>query len=445
MNRPSISALDPERRRVAQRVAQRVLRAGQRAWLVGGCVRDLALGRPVSDLDMACALEPEAIENLFDSTLAVGRAFGTILVRDEGVDVELTTFRAEGNYSDARHPEVVRYGVSLEEDAQRRDFTVNALFLDPTNDELRDPEGGLGDLEAGVLRCVGRAVDRFEEDGLRILRLGRFVGSLGFAIDPATREGASSALASLRGVSAERVLGELRRLLGTPGTVRGLRALGTLGALGRLIPGIDSAESTEVPAPGFGELLERRLTVLSGLSDPPGLDLGLACLFDPRIESGFTPGGGQAGAEVDSRLRVEGGLEALRCSKKERAAVLELLDLRGEFELLTGELVTVPRSVIVRIARREGWPRALEFSRAVAGPGAQDRLADLGTRLADVTPEELQRSSPLRATDLFERGIRPGPRVGELLEAALDASWNGEFDGREGALAWLDQEFDTSG
>src|SRR5262249_31126723 len=151
-------------------------------------------------------------ERLFATTHAVGRAFGTVVVRSGELDLQVTTFRSETGYDDARRPSEVRFGTSLEEDAARRDFTCNALYLDPLTDELRDPTGGLADLAAGRLRCVGEPAARFAEDGLRLLRLARFAAQLGLTVEVGTAAGAAASLEALRGVSPERELNELTRM-----------------------------------------------------------------------------------------------------------------------------------------------------------------------------------------------------------------------------------------
>src|SRR6185503_18536023 len=141
---------------------------------VGGAVRDLALGLPPHDVDLASRLTPDELEGRFPKSASVGRAFGSMVLVVDGIPLQHTTFRSEHGYADARRPDQVRYGATLEEDASRRDFTCNALYLDPLSDELCDPQEGLADLRSALLRCVGDPAARFAEDGLRILRLARF-------------------------------------------------------------------------------------------------------------------------------------------------------------------------------------------------------------------------------------------------------------------------------
>lgn len=182
--------LSPDLARAARAIAERVASAGARAWIVGGAPRDLALGLAPHEIDMASSLEPDAIQALFPRTTPLGRAFGTVIVHLGSADVEHTTFRTESGYADARRPDEVRFGASVEEDARRRDFTCNAIYLDPRNDEVRDPEHGLDDLEGKRLACVGDARERFREDALRPLRMARFAGGLGMEPTPETADAA---------------------------------------------------------------------------------------------------------------------------------------------------------------------------------------------------------------------------------------------------------------
>jgi tRNA nucleotidyltransferase/poly(A) polymerase len=197
-------------------VAERLAGAGHRVWLVGGAVRDLALGRQPKDLDLASAAVPEEVERLFDRTVSVGREFGTVLVLAGGRELQHTTFRSESGYADRRHPDRVAYGSSLEGDARRRDFTCNALYLDPLADEFRDPEGGLEDLRAGRLCAVGDAAERFREDGLRLIRMARFAARLDLEPAPELVAAARAEAGALEGVSPERTLGELERIFSGP-------------------------------------------------------------------------------------------------------------------------------------------------------------------------------------------------------------------------------------
>ena len=206
-----------------QAVLAELRRNGHEAWCVGGCVRDLLLGREPDDWDVTSSALPEETMAVFGSrAIPTGLQHGTVTVKSGGWAVEVTTYRHDGSYSDHRHPDQVTFTRSLEEDLARRDFTVNAMAMDEAGD-IRDPFGGREDLERKTIRCVGEPSRRFEEDALRILRGLRFASVLDFAVDTATGAAMERKAGLLREVAAERIRVELEKLLCGPGTARVLR------------------------------------------------------------------------------------------------------------------------------------------------------------------------------------------------------------------------------
>ena len=194
-------------------VLERLGRAGFAAYAVGGCVRDTLLGRTPCDWDVTTAARPEQVLALFEGyAVPTGLQHGTVTVRAEGMSLEVTTFRADGAYTDHRRPDTVTFSDALEDDLCRRDLTVNAMAMD-VDGRVTDLYGGREDLAAGILRCVGGPERRFEEDALRILRTLRFAGVLGFAIEPATAAALREKAPLLSYIAPERVLSEMDRLL----------------------------------------------------------------------------------------------------------------------------------------------------------------------------------------------------------------------------------------
>jgi tRNA nucleotidyltransferase (CCA-adding enzyme) len=220
----------------ALEVCRRLAGAGHAAQVVGGCVRDLLLGRPAKDWDVATSAHPDAVQRVFPRTIPTGIAHGTVTVLVKSEAVEVTTYRGEGAYSDARRPDHVVFGVTLEEDLARRDFTMNAIAYDPLADRVVDPFGGRADLAARTIRAVGDPGARFREDGLRVMRAIRFAAVLGFALDPATEAAIPSALGALARVSPERVRDELLKLLGAARPSIGLELAQRTGILGVILP-----------------------------------------------------------------------------------------------------------------------------------------------------------------------------------------------------------------
>ncbi len=397
MQTPSAGALPAPLAQAARSVAERLAGGGWRAWVVGGAVRDLALGRAPHDVDMASAATPAEVAGAFARTTAVGKAFGTVLVLDFGTEVQVTTFRAEGAYSDGRHPDQLRFSKTLEEDAQRRDFTCNALYLDPLADEVADPTGGLADLERGVLRCVGDPARRFAEDGLRLFRLARFAAELGLAVEPETLEAARQALGALRGVSAERIYAELAASAESrdPG-----RAFGLLAAIGAL----------ERSLPGWGPEAQGRLGVLARLRPGAGLVPWLAALTGGAAEP----------------------LQALRAPKAVVEGVERLARLGPALQ--PGGAAT--RGARIRLVRDPSWPALVDLARARGGAAAAG-AETLEQFRAQLRPEELFPAPLLASSDLAAAGVKPGPNFGALVEELESLQLEGQLATRADAQRWL--------
>jgi poly(A) polymerase len=219
----------------AEWIVRRLRKEGFEALLAGGCVRDMLRGREPKDYDVATSARPEELLRLFRRTLKVGVQFGVVMVGDAGPWIEVATFRSDVHYSDGRHPDRVVFSTA-QQDAQRRDFTVNGLFYDPARQEVIDYVGGQADLQRRVLRAIGQPSERFAEDHLRLLRAVRFAAVLDFAIERRTWQAVVEHAALLRKVSRERVLEELGRMLSSAGRAVGMRLLSESGLLAYAVP-----------------------------------------------------------------------------------------------------------------------------------------------------------------------------------------------------------------
>jgi tRNA nucleotidyltransferase (CCA-adding enzyme) len=238
----TLRQLDPKRVPAAiQDLLRRLHGAGHRAFLVGGCVRDLLRGVPVSDWDIATIARPEEVLRIFPSAIPTGLKHGTVTVPTDAGPCEVTTFRIEWGYTDARRPDRVEFVTDLEADLARRDFTVNAIAWDPLHGEEIDPFGGKADLAARLLRAVGAPVDRFREDGLRPIRAARFAATLEFDLEPSTEAALGEARAEVSRVAVERLRDELMKLLGAPRPSRGFEVLRKAGLLAILLPELQAS------------------------------------------------------------------------------------------------------------------------------------------------------------------------------------------------------------
>ncbi|RME90233.1 MAG: HD domain-containing protein [Verrucomicrobia bacterium] len=431
--------------RVATRIVRRLREADYDAFFVGGCVRDMLLGRPPGDIDIATSAPPEEVERLFVRTVPVGRQFGVMLVLEGGFEFQVSTFRTESGYRDGRRPDEVRFA-SAREDASRRDFTVNGLYYDPLTGELHDWVGGQADLKARLIRTIGPPEERFAEDRLRLLRAVRLAAQLGFEIEPATWAAIPPRAAELRMVSAERIREELLKLFQPPGAARGLRLLQASGLLKVVLPEVEACRGCEQP-PEFhpeGDVFEHIVLMLEHLpADAPPLLPWAVLLHDigkPRTarrdpETGLIRFHGHASVGA---VMAESVLRRLRFPVRDIRAVSEVV--RHHMQFL--EVARMRRSTLRRIMLRPTFPLEMELH----------RLDCLGARRSLETYEILRRAweefrakpelrPPLvNGNDLIALGMPRGRELGRLLARIRDKQLAEELRTREEALAWAAQE-----
>jgi len=418
---------DSERaRQGARAICERLQAGGHVAYLAGGCVRDELLGLDPTDYDVATDATPERIRSLFARTSEVGAAFGVMLVRDHGVTIEVATFREEGVYTDRRRPDEVRFSTP-ERDARRRDYTVNALFLDPVARDERDRApggvgtihghvidyvGGMNDLHARLIRAVGDPDARLAEDHLRALRAVRLAARLGFTIDGATAAAIREHASALAGVSRERIGDEVRRIMAHASRARGARLLAELG--------LDAPVLGEAWPAACVELLEG----LGGEGAP--LHAALAAW---AIDRGLEVEHGAIDALV-SHWRA-----ALMLSNEERDA------LRGTLRALC----TLEQDwASMGVAKRKRAAAGAWFGDALRLLGARDATL-AGAVGADV--DALRASPPgvspepfVTGDDLVALGFEPGPGFKSLLDAVYDAQLEGRVSSRDEAIALAQRE-----
>jgi tRNA nucleotidyltransferase (CCA-adding enzyme) len=375
------------------RVVTALREVGHEAWLVGGCVRDRLQGRPVNDWDVATDAEPEQVLALFRKVIATGLQHGTVTVVEEGLPIEVTTFRVEEGYTDGRRPDRVVYTRDLVADLGRRDFTINAMAWDPLAGAIVDPYDGRGDLARRLLRAVGDPIERFTEDGLRPMRAVRFACVHALSIDPPTLAAIPATLDTFRKVAVERILVELHKTLLAERAAWGVETLRETGLLAEFLPEVASLAPTE------------HVRIAVALTPPPsGLAPRLAVLLHAADLSGDP-------------------LKRLRFSNAEREEVMRLL---------------AHRTLDAGLPRTDAQVRALV---AEVGPGALDALLAYRLAAARRDPAETAawralaeridrldaRSPPHTTRDLAidgravmqVLGERPSRRVGQVLDALL--------------------------
>lgn len=395
-------------------------RAGHRAWIVGGCVRDLLRGLEVADWDLCTSAKPEQTKACFKKVIPTGIAHGTVTVLWKGHAFEVTTLRGEGAYTDGRRPDSVFFVDDIREDLARRDFTVNAIAYDPVLHRIEDPFGGREDLDAGILRAVGVPAERFAEDGLRILRGARFVATLEMELHPETRGAFAGALDVYAKVSRERIREEWLKAFKARRPSRAFAVMQQTGILARTCPLL--ATLADVPVGPGVTAFDRALRAVD-LAEGPVARLAalLHAVGLPRVDEGS-----RAYASVGADL-LEPWLRDLRFSNEERRDVLHLVRHHAiDVDAFGGEEVQ-GAIAIRRFLQRVDPSHAeavLALAKVVRLAADEDvaALEDLTTRVR----EAIATRPALRVGDLAVNGQdvlatgTSGRAVGRLLEALLD-------------------------
>jgi poly(A) polymerase len=450
-----IMARPRSEREFAVQVVRALRDAGHEALFAGGCVRDEVLGLMPKDYDVATSARPEQVQALFPRTVAVGAAFGVIeVLGPRPYSIEVATFRSDGDYSDGRRPDSVVF-CSAEEDARRRDFTINGMFFDPIAERLIDHVGGRADLDARVLRAIGEPRERFREDRLRMLRAVRMAARFDLAVDPTTASAIVEMAAQLGdGVSAERIAEELRKMLVDPRRTRAMRLFADLGLAAVVMPellpmrglpqGLPRPDGPALPPPGRpgsespSDLYEHVLRVLDLLGEEPSFPLAMAALLHdvgkPRTV-GRTPDRYtfHAHEHVGRRMANEMCLR-LKLSTDERERIEWLVE---KHQVLADAPQMRPAKLKVLLVHK-GIDELLMLHRA-------DALAS-GRTLDHVEYTEQKRREWLAdgtldpdpivtGNDLMEMGLTPGPRFKTLLAKVREAQLDGTIRTKEEAIA----------
>jgi len=415
---PKVS--DPERaRQLALDVVERLRAAGFQAFWAGGCVRDELLGRIPVDYDVATSAKPDQVREVFGHrrTLAVGAAFGVITVlgpKGSG-QIEVATFRTDAAYTDGRHPAGVTFS-SPEEDAQRRDFTINGLFLDPLSGKVHDYVGGREDLKAGVVRAIGVPAMRFGEDHLRMLRAVRFAAGFGFALDGETRAAIEKMTHLVTTVSPERIAAELRAMVSRPGRRRALDLLDETGLAREVLPEVAPTDGDAASRAAW----QQAAAVIDAL-DEPDLSTALAALFETVGEERLR--------QVAHRLRLSNREVKLACWLL--GAVVALGDSSAE------ELAARPWSQVQPWLAHDDAYLLADLLRARADCGRGNAGAAAWVTAQAARPKaELDPPPLVTGSDLMAAGIPEGRTLGAALAALRAKQLDGEITSREAAIAW---------
>ena len=468
--------------------------AGYEAYLAGGCVRDLLLGRTPQDYDVATSATPDIVLNMFPHTFAVGAHFGVVLVASEihsecmegsvaeRCVTEVATFRSDGVYSDGRHPDEVRYTKTAAEDVQRRDFTINGLLLDPlslSSEQLQasgkdfsraatrlemdgasapglsEPEnlrsaaldyvGGLDDLDVRVIRAIGDPERRFEEDQLRLLRAVRFAARFGFEIEPITFAAMRKLAARIHAVSRERIREELTKMLTEGHARRAFELLDESDLLVQVLPEISRMKGVQQP-PQYhpeGDVWIHTLMLLEQLEPECSATLAWGALLHDvgkpptfhiapdRIRfDGHVEVGVAIGAEICRRFRF---------SNEETYQILALIDNHMRF----ADAPRMKASTLKRFFRLNNFPEHLSLHRmdCVAAHRNLEIYDFVRERYESLSQEEVRPSPLITGRELIDAGYTPGPAFKEILQAVEDAQLEGAITTSDEAMSLVRGKF----
>jgi len=433
----------------ARSIATRLREHGHVAYFAGGCVRDLVRGETPKDFDVATDARPEQVQSIFHRTYAVGAHFGVIVVLENDFQVEVATFRSDGVYIDGRHPVDVHFS-SAEEDARRRDFTINGMFFDPVAEQVIDFVGGRADLEAKLIRAIGDPEQRFAEDRLRMLRAVRFATVLGYEIDPPTWQAIVSRSGSIVDISAERIRDELVKIFLSPNRLRGFDLLDSSGLLRPILPELEPMKGCDQPEQFHpeGDVFQHTRLMLELL---PPQEVSLPLVFSVLFHDVGKPptasvdqtgrirfnGHDRVGAEMTERI-----MERLRFSRAEIDDTVEMVRQHMVFK-------DVPRMRVAKLKRfmaRPTFDDELELHRVdcESSHRMMENYEFLQQKKEEFASEPIIPPPLVRGDDLIAMGLKPGPEFGEILEAVETRQLEGEFKTREEALEWVKKKYGSS-
>ncbi len=427
----------------AVRMVETLRKAGFKAYFAGGCVRDKVMGREPQDYDIATDARPEDVMRLFPKTIPVGVSFGVVIVLEGPYQFEVATFRSDGQYLDGRHPVEVHFS-SEEEDARRRDFTINGMFYDPIAGKIVDYVGGQADIKAGLIRCIGDPRERFSEDKLRLMRAVRFAAQFDYKIEPMTYQALLDLADQITIVSAERIRDELSKMLIGPRPAQGLRMLHQTGLLRVILPEVAAMEGVQQP-PEFhpeGDVWVHTLLMLERMTPARSFDFALSVLlhdvgkpptFSVKDRIRFD-NHCQVGADMSEEICTR-----LKLSRKQTEKVVELVREHLRFK----DVRQMRESKLKRFLRGEHFSDHLELHRldCLASHGDLSNWEFCKRKLEEIGPEEMRPERLVTGHDLIQMGYVPGPLFSEILTAVEDSQLEGRVKDREAALELIRKQF----
>ncbi len=394
-------------KQVAIRIVKHLSEKGFEAYLAGGCVRDMLLGKTAKDYDVATNAQPKDVVKLFKRTLQIGAKFGVVIVLMEGQQVEVATFRSETGYADGRHPGKVEF-TGAKEDASRRDFTINGMFYDPLNDKVIDYVAGQSDLKKSLIRTIGEPDERFNEDYLRMLRAIRFSTRFNFKIEPKTWAAVCRNAGNITKISGERICMEIEGILAAPNRAKGAKMLIESGLAAAIFPGFTKADG------------DAAVKVLDKIRKNVNLPLALAGFF----------GGAQTQFALDS-------CKIIKLSNNQAKHIKFLLDNRGV--LLKSDMSLASLKKIAANPYFEDlyeYQKAIERAKEVPSKKTAALIA-LRKRLRALGNVDLKPKPLLNGNEIVRLGAVRGPSLGQLIDEMYIAQLEGILTSKDDAQRWV--------
>ena len=435
-------------RELANEICETLRRNGYQALLVGGCVRDLLLGREPADYDVATDATPDQVVGLFPDTIAVAAQFGVILVPRNGLKVEVATFRSDVGYSDGRHPDSVVYAKTAQEDVGRRDFTINGLLMRHDTGEVLDYVGGQEDLKAGIIRAIGEPDRRFAEDKLRMMRAVRFAARFGFEMEAQTFRAIHRQAKAIHQVSPERVREELTKMLTEGAARRAFELLDESGLLEQVLPEVAAMKGVQQP-PQFhpeGDVWIHTRMMLEQLPNDASPTLAWGVLLHdvgkpPTFQSAAETGDRiRFNHHVDVGMRVSEAIcRRLRFSNEDTEQIVALVANHMRFSAVEG----MKKATLKRLVRMPRFDEHMALHRldCVSSHGNLDSYEFVRRFLAETPPEQVRPKRLLGGDDLLEMGYSPGPQFAQILREVEDYQLEGLIRTREDAKEHVRRKF----
>jgi len=429
----------------ARRVAARLREHGHIAYFAGGCVRDMVRGLAPKDFDVATNAKPEEVQKIFPRTHAVGAHFGVIIVLEEGFQFEVATFRSDDAYIDGRHPTAVHFS-SPENDAQRRDFTINGMFFDPVGNNVIDFVGGRTDIDAKLVRAIGQPAQRFAEDRLRLLRAVRFATVLDYQIDSETWKALVADASSINQISAERIRDELVRIFVSENRVRGWDLLDASGLMQAILPELDAMKGVLQPEQFHpeGDVFVHTRLMLQFLPEQVSVPLVFAVLFHDVAKPVTSRVDNTGRIRFNDHDRVgaemtEAIMRRLRFSGAEIEAAVEMVRHHMVFK----DAPNMRVAKLKRFMARPTFAEELELHRVDCESSHRmlDNYQFLLRKREEFANEPIIPPPLVRGDDLIALGLKPGPKFGEILEAVETRQLEGSLRTRAEALEWVKEEY----